>query len=132
MEAITAIMNELFVPYKAVVYRLFELGIIGEESARILWGENLDLPRSLLEEHSRSVAEAQGFGRLYKADCRRTIDGLKELLDEARTSRCVPDQWLEAFYARFEFKHKKEDGSLEDTLPISEGEESADARTGCD
>lgn len=127
VQAITVIMNEFFAPYKSVVCRLYELDMVTEIEACVLWGGTKHLPREVLEDYSRTVAQIQGFGRLYKADRRRAIAGLKELLDSAKREKSMPAQWIEAFYKRFDLEYKEEDDALDSPLQILEREDNADA-----
>ena len=103
--AITAIMNEFFIPYKSVVYRLYELDIISEKSVEILINDN-----KAIEKLSKAVAKEQGYIRLYqpsyKRRQRRHIDGLKELLDKARDEEAMPEKWLESFYELFKLNNR--------------------------
>ena len=131
VQAITAMMNEYFVPYKAVVYRLYELDFIEADEARVLWGEVPSLSREVLEDHSKKVAQEQGFSRLYKDDGRKGIDGLKDLLDKAKAESKLPVQWLKAFYSKFDFEYSDEEKALDEVLRIPEGGE-INAGEGCD
>lgn len=127
LQAITAMMNEFFVPYKAVVYRLYEQEIISESVARLLWGELTRYPRTMLEDFSQKTAQEQGFSRLYVVDKRRGIDGLKDLLDAARNGNRLPTQWLEEFYKRFKLQYTEGDGELDNPLPALESGDSLNA-----
>lgn len=131
VQAITAMMNEFFVPYKAVVYRLYELDFIEADAARVLWGEVPSLPREALEDHSKKVAQEQGFSRLYKDDGRKGIDGLKDLLDKAKAENKLPVQWLKAFYSKFDFEYADEEKAFDEVLTIPEGGE-INVGKGCD
>ena len=112
IQLITIIMNEFFVPYKSVVYRLYELGFLSDSSAKALWGENPKLPKELIVEYSKRYAREQGFDRLYKPDRKKLIQGLKEDLDNARRSSKVPEQWAMAFYDLFSLNPEEPDCAL--------------------
>ena len=119
IEIITAAMNEYFVPYKAVLYRLYELNImitettaITEMTARVLYGEKETLPLSVIYEYSELYAKSQGYSRLYHPDELKFIDGLKELLDTTLNKGTAPDCWLQAFYAKFGLSPSEPEGAL--------------------
>ena len=121
IQLITIIMNEFFVPYKSVVYRLYELDFISDSSAKALWGENPKLPKELIIEYSKRYAREQGFDRLYQNERKKLIQGLKEDLDHARRASKVPEQWAMAFYARFSLNPEEPDRALSAEIDITRG-----------
>lgn len=112
IEIITAAMNEYFVPYKAVLYRLYELGIVTEAVARVLYGEQETLPLSAIYKYSELYATSQGYSRLYHPDKLKFINGLKEKLDTALNKGTVPDCWLQTFYNKFGLSPSEPEGAL--------------------
>lgn len=134
VQAVTAMMNEFYVPYKSVVYRLYELALMPDKWVDPLWTGESAGKKKILEEHSQKVAREQGYTRLYqRPDERKGIEGLRELLDQAAERRTQPEGWLKEFYRRFEFKVGEQDGSLNDSLSVpQEREETEDGAAGCD
>lgn len=126
VQAITAMMNEFFVPYKAVVMRLYELDVIPSKIAKVLLGEG-SVPLSIIEEFSKTVAKKQGFDRLYQVDRRKFIDGLNELLDKAIEQGAMPEQWLKNFAERFEIQVKASDEVMDTPIEIKRNEDIDDA-----
>ena len=112
IEIITAAMNEYFVPYKAVLYRLYELHIITEATARVLYGEMKELPLDILYKYSEVYAKSQGYSRLYHPDKRKFIDGLKEKLDIALSKGTAPVKWLHSFYNKFDLSISEPERAL--------------------
>lgn len=123
VQIITAIMNEFFAPYKAVLYRLYELDCIPEDAARLLWGEFPYVTRDAIEDYSKKYALEQGYNRLYQPDGRKLIDHLKNNLEKARRSGKLPDEWILEFYHRFELDPEEPDEVLQQQIDISKGEE---------
>lgn len=121
IQLITTTMNEFFVPYKSVVYRMYELKFISEPHARILWGDHPNLPRDLITEYSKQYAKEQGYNRLYHPDRTKLITGLKEQLDIARKEHLVPDQWALEFYKRFSLSPEEPNSALSEEIDITRG-----------
>ena len=121
IQLITTIMNEFFVPYKSVVYRMYELKYIKEPHARILWGDHPNLSRELITEYSKQYAKEQGYNRLYNPDKTKLIMGLKEDLDIARKESLVPDQWALEFYKRFSLSPDEPNSALNAEIDIMRG-----------
>lgn len=116
LELIAGAMNEFFVPYKSVLYRLYELDRITEKCARMLWGENELLTKARIDEYVKKYAKEQCYDRLYKADRRKLIDGLKERLDQASAAGELPEQWIDAFYERFSLEKEMHKGVLDNQI----------------
>lgn len=109
-------MNEFFVPYKSVLYRLYELELSSEKGARILWGENEMLPKADIDAYCEKYAKEQGYDRLFKQDGRKLIDGLKERLDQASADDVLPEEWLDAFYKRFDLQRGEREAVLDNQI----------------
>jgi len=115
---ITATMNYFFTSYKSVVYRFYELELLGEENCRVLWGETAESPREVLIDCSKKIARENGYGRLYQPDGRKWINGLKELLDNTSEKKAFSQEWLQSFYDKFDFQRNSNKNDLDDTLSI--------------
>ncbi len=120
IQIITTIMNEFYVPYKAVVYRMYELDYIAPQSAKIL----LDgVSKELFIDYSKKYAKEQGFSRLYWPNKKKHIERLKERLDAAREKNVVPERWLQEFYARFDLELSEDVDALKEKMSVErEGE----------
>jgi len=118
---ITAIMNEFLTPFKSVVRRFFELEEMSKEIAQMLLDEYDD---GIIREYSEKIAREQGYNRLYKRppDRLKHIDGLKEFLDKAKEKEAMPEKWLRAIFALFDFDYDAViDKSLSENINIFEG-----------
>lgn|GEM_PF-545522 len=113
---VTAIMNEFFTPFKSVVHRLYELMIISEKLANTLL-EKYDTGE--YRDYSMIVANEQGYNRLYQTPDKllKHIDGLKELLDEAKNNNAMPEKWLASMYSLFDYEFDRQDITLGVSLP---------------
>lgn len=125
LRTIVAVMNEYFVPYKAVVLRLFELNILPEESTAVLLEGNDDLPFDAVQQFVENTAKEEGYSRLFQVDQRRWIEGLKELLDEADRRGGISENRTRAIRERFGLDLPGSDAALQNLVPI-EREEEAD------
>lgn len=99
---ITSTMNYFFTSYKSVVYRFYELDILDQNFCEILFEENCI-------ELSLKIAKENGYSRLYYADNRKWIDGLKESLDKSSQENKRPEKWLQAFYKKFDLEENNDD-----------------------
>lgn len=127
LRTIVAVMNEYFVPYKAVVLRLFELNILPDESAKILLEGNDDLPFDAVQQFVENTAKEEGYSRLFQVDKRKWIEGLKELLDEADQGGGIAEYRIECIRKRFGLDLPDSGAALQNLVPI-EKEEEADRR----
>lgn len=118
VQAVTAMMNEFFVPYKSVVYRLYELELVPDDWISDIWLGKDAKRRKILTDHSKKVAQEQGYTRLYQPDTvqRKGIEDLRELLDKAAEQKALPEEWLNEFCQRFDFEMREQDGALNDAL----------------
>jgi len=100
IDIITFLMQEFFVPYKAVVYRLFELGVIKEESAQFLVQDDTDQGEVIGNFYMGRI-KSNGFDKLLKPTNKKWINDLPKLLlaaaERQSVSKAVIDKMLEAF-----------------------------------
>ena len=133
IQIITKVMNEFYVPFKSVVYRMYELDYLDEDSAAILWSGTNTLPKRIIVDYSKKYAKEQGFLRLYNPDKKTHIAGLKERLDLAREKSIAPEQWLNEFYNRFGLEQSDAEESLKEEIQIAKSEETRNnAGESCD
>lgn len=117
IKPITDVMNEFFVPYKAVICRLYELKILNDNGFKVLL-DNQDI----LVELSKEYAEKQGYSRLYKPDGKKFIEGLQTALQKAKSENAFSDKWIAKFCKQFEISIDEITSSLNETVEIQEGE----------
>lgn len=126
IQIITSVMNEFYVPYKSVVYRMYELGFIHKNSAEILWDGTNILSKETIINYSKRYANEQGYVRLYHPNKKRHIENLKDLLDVARKKSLVPQRWLQEFYRRFSLNSDDTADSLKTTILVERDKEIID------
>ena len=110
IKAITQLMTCFFVPYKAVVYRIFELKIISENSALLLLGDadiSKEEIRKLVDRNLRDM----GYINFLNPSHKCWIDGLAEILDKAEQKQSVSKTKIDNLRKLF---------SLSDNSQISE------------
>lgn len=118
LHVVVAVMNEYFVPYKAVVLRLYELNKLPEESARILLEGNDKLPLEASLRFVEITAKAEGYSRLFHEDRRKWIEGLKELLDQAEEQGAIPEMRIKKIREQFELDISAPDAVLCNSVPV--------------
>ena len=125
-----AIMNEFFVPYKAVVLRMHEISFIPQQTARLLLGETPDLSIKTIDLFLRALSKSEGYSRLFQKDCRKWIDGLKELLDKAQEQDLFPAGRIESLRTQFGLNVPEPDGGLSNSAPLTGEKEGQNGSTG--
>lgn len=127
-----AAMYEYFMPYKAVVIRLFELGFLTKDSAEKLLGKGA-LKYSAIEDFLKSAAKVEGYdSRLFRPDKRKWIKGLQELLEQAQKSGRIAAPRLNAIRQRFDLPVFKEASELSNNITVQTKETRNDVSGSCD
>lgn len=110
LKIIAHLMAYFFVPYKAIVYRIYELAIISEESTMFLMGQ-LDVPLSeflsIIDKNLRDMGCIDFLEKNEKC----WIDGLADLLDKAEEQKSVTQKKINNLRNLFK---------LDDTSPVSD------------
>lgn len=123
IKLIARLMACFFVPYKAVVHRMFELFIISEESASLLMGK-LDVPLDEFVKLVNKNLRDMGCVNFLETKEKRWIDGLSDLLDQAEEQHSVSEDKINNLRELFGLSkssqisnslHKKLNISLEGT-----------------
>lgn len=100
LEMIVVLMNQFFVPMKAVVLRMLELDIISSESAAILLGQKT-IPESDINHIISILIKEHGFQKIQIPSMKKWIDGLSEMLDTAEQTGVVPKRKIASVRAAF-------------------------------
>ena len=101
LEMIVVLMNQFFVPMKAVVLRMLELDIISSESAAILLGQK-GIPESDITQLVSILIKEHGFQKFQVPSEKKWIDGLSEMLDTAEKNGVVPKRKIAAMRSAFD------------------------------
>ena len=101
LEMIVLLMNQFFVPMKAVVLRMFELDVISSESAEILLGQK-SVPQEEIAKIISALVKEHGFQKFQVPSKKKWIDGLSEMLDKAEQSGVVPKRKISAMRKAFD------------------------------
>lgn len=90
LNVISAIMDEYFVPYKAVIWRLYELDFISDADFRFLLSGNRILPVELIKAELRNIIRENGYTKLLNATHKKWIkdfpDNLKRVAQNGSLS----------------------------------------------
>ena len=91
------LMNHFFTPFKSVVNRFVELGILSIETADLL-------KQDFLKKHIDFYINELGYTKLSEKDRRKWINGLPELLNTAEKNNLVAPSKLDALRKAFEIE----------------------------
>ena len=119
--AVTDTMNEFFVPYKAVIYRLYELGVIKEAGLKHLLDDS-----EIILKIAEVYAKKQGYDRLFQPDKKRFIDGMTTRLIEAKKNSLLSESWIDAFCRKLDISIDKEEPGLNGIVEVRKGDTNAD------
>lgn len=117
---VAGLMMHFYVPRKAVVYRLFELGRINDGAARLLLGEK-ELTEAEIDKYISFLMQENGYTYFIRAMEEKRIDGLPDLLDKAEANGTVTEEKIANL--RFLFDLPKKDiandemGKMVDVIP---------------
>lgn len=100
LKIIVILMNQFFVPEKAVVFRLVETGFLDTESAEVLLGYK-DIPIDAIESLIKMLISEFGYVQFQTSLRKKWISGLAEKLDIAEKNNLVPKEKIE--YLRKQF-----------------------------
>lgn len=101
LKLIVGLMDQFFVPMKAIVLRLAELGYISLEDANELLG-NSRLDKEKIKQQVEAFISERGYVKFQKASMKKWIDGLAEKLDIAEKQHLVPLEKIDHIRKEFE------------------------------
>ena len=101
MQMILALMLLFFVPHKAVVYRLYELGKITERAFKVLIGEDAISEEAINKYLEHLLRETKQDSFLIPTN-RKWIDGLSELLATAEEKHSVSKEKINNLRSLFD------------------------------
>lgn len=101
LKLVVVLMNQFFVPMKAIVLRLAELNYISLENANDLLG-NSHLDKVKIEELVQSLIADFGYVKFQVPSMKKWIDGLSEKLDIAEAQHLVPQEKIEHIRKEFD------------------------------
>ena len=103
LKLVVILMNQFFVPMKAIVLRLYELGYLNEGAAKDLLGQG-EIPKEAVDSLVDDLIADYGYVKFQKASRKKWIDGLSELLDEAEMRNLVSPQKIAKMREAFGLK----------------------------
>ncbi len=101
LKFIVLLMYTFYVPRKAVVLRLFELGMLSEESTKILLG-NGAIPLDVIEITTRQICLDLGYEEFIYPNRKKYIEGLSDLLNDAEKSKVISLNKIENIRKKFD------------------------------
>ena len=110
---IVYLMDYFYVPFKTIVYRLSETGIVSKEVREQILDNYSDV---LLEECIRDGK----YLKLNKPNLKKSIAGYAELLERAEKMESLPTQKIEKIRDQFDIPRIETDDQLKLTLSIEE------------
>ena len=122
LKIIATIMNHFFVPQKAVIYRLFELGRINVQILELLLGESV-ISENIISDFINDYMKENGHIRFLTPTRKKWIDGLAELLDKAEKNDTIALSKIEKMRKDFDLPKKQiESDMFEKIVDVSSGE----------
>lgn len=106
LNIIATIMNQFLVPQKAVVCRLFELGIINKKTLELLLGEAF-ISEEDITKYIISIMRENGHDRFFKPTHKKHIDGLARLLEIAEKNETLSPRKIEKIRQTFDLPRKQ-------------------------
>lgn len=123
LKTIVAMMSHFFVPSKAVIYRLYELGRINSNVVELLLGEKFISEADITAFINENLKE-MGLIDFINPNKKKWIDGLADLLDRAESEQAISVTKLERMRETFDLPKKQVDTNVfEEIVNVSSREE---------
>lgn len=103
LKLVVMLMNQFYVPMKAIVLRLVELNYIPVTIAEFLLG-NQNIPEAVIEQYMQSLIADYGFVKFQKPSMKKWIEGLSEKLDIAEKQHLLPQKKIDYMRRKFDLK----------------------------
>lgn len=103
LKVVVVLMNQFFVPMKAVVLRLVELNYFLPEVADDLLGY-AGLPKEEIDRRVQELIAEFGFIKFQNPSMKKWIEGLAEKLDIAEKKRLIPQAKIDHMREKFGLK----------------------------
>jgi Zn-dependent peptidase ImmA (M78 family) len=117
---VVALMNDFFVPYKAVVLRLSELHLITGQSLKILLPD--PLPPDF-QEYVEQIILEEGYDKLLQVNPKKWINEFPTLLNEAERKKTISAERIRQLRAAFNFPNPIEQPAASENRLIENGRE---------
>lgn len=106
LKLIVLLMNQFFVPMKAIVLRMVELGNLDNETAAVLLGCG-SVPEKDISDLVQNLISEYGFIKFQKPSQKKWIEGLSDLLEEAEVNHLLPQEKIDHMRETFELAAPK-------------------------
>jgi Zn-dependent peptidase ImmA (M78 family) len=100
MKVIVALMNQFFVPMKAVVFRCVEVGVLSEGKIPLLLGKGT-IPQHMITGKIKEIIRDNGYIQFQNPTNKKWILGLAELLDQAEKLGTVSPLKIQGLREKF-------------------------------
>lgn len=98
---ITFLMNMFMVPYKAIVYRMEEVGIVDTYNRQKLEEIEKDRPEMITD-----CIQAEEYRNIMKTDCQKSMSGLYNMLEQAEADSALSDAKLARIRELFDYSKR--------------------------
>lgn len=115
---IVVLMDQFFVPAKAIIYRCWELGYINDETRDLLLGNTGVLSRRTIDSVVKESIRANGYIQFETPTLKKSIDGLAALLNQAEMQKCVSAEKIEHLRELFDLKPPVTDKQMNELLNL--------------
>lgn len=106
LKLIVLLMNHFFVPRKAVVFRMVELGYMGLDTASILLGYG-SVSEKEITDSIQSIIMDYGFVKLINPSRKKWINGLTQLLEKAEEGKLIAHEKINQMRETFDLTAPK-------------------------
>ena len=123
LKIIVTLMCHFFVPQRAIVYRLYELELINEQSLNLLSGEKI-ISEEIITNYVNDILRENGQIDFLTPTEKKYIGGLAELLDQAESVGMLATSKIERMRDIFELPKKQSDSEVfEKPVDVGSGKE---------
>lgn len=123
LKIIVTLMCHFCVPQRAIVYRLYELELINEQSLNLLLGENI-ISEEIITNYVNNLLRENGQIDFLIPTEKKYIGGFAELLDQAESVGLLSTSKIERMRETFELPKKQSDSEFfEKPVDVGSGKE---------
>lgn len=121
LKVIVALMNQFFAPMKSIVYRCYELKMLTENTTALLLGQG-SISQNVIDDKVSEIIRNNGYIEFQSASCKKWIDGLAELLEQAEVSGAISTSKIEKMRTEFSLPQTSKDVQMDGIVDIKTAE----------
>lgn len=110
------LMNHFFTPFKSVVNRFFELGLLSKNDFDLILSQQLE---DIIKKSVHDCIHECGYTKLSQIHRKKWIEGLPELLNKAEKNDLITKEKLDYLRDLFELKPLTNDTTINKEISLS-------------